>query len=1308
MTCPHCGSTNAENARFCVSCGQALPRVCPRCGAINPPGARFCNQCGLPLDDASPPESSPLASAAPLLPSPEESEQRRIVTVLFADLANSTALAEALDAEEMRAILAEFFAAMTREIHRHGGSVEKYIGDAIMAVFGLPIVHEDDPTRAVRAALAMQSALTTLNANLASGDGVDGLDGARPQLSLRIGINTGEVAASVTAREGQDFLITGDPVNVAARLQQLARPGSILVGPRTYRSVRGMAEFRQAPPASLRGKARPITIWEVVRLLDEQNAPSGRPNVADGEQAPLVGRDSEMTLLDAVGLRAMNERRPHLITIIGAPGVGKTRLARDYSDRIRLPATASTGEEQRPPLYMEGRCPPYGEDVTYWPLIEMMRCYAGFNAVTEPEKARALVLSCVRAALEKAGRSDNPAILAAYLGHTIGIETPERRRALLPSDATQLLEGALKAWSLFFEVVAADHGLVALIDDAHWADDALLDLLTYVANRVSGVPLLILLTARPDLIERRPTWGGGRRNYVTLGLDPLSPDDSARLLDALLPGAAVPNALRTVILDKADGNPFYVEEIVRMLVDRGALVQQESGEWHVTVEWASSDELRDPLIPDTVQGVLAARLDLLSPTERDVLQHAAVIGRYFWPGAVIQLSQHIRPEELEKSLASLMEKDLIQASDRAMFVAVAPDEPTYTFNHALTREVVYAAIPRTRRAQEHLRIAQWLDALSSERPSEFTELLALHYYRYYTLANLSRSRDQGRRAQVRRRVVVALQQAGEQAVARHALVKADTYFTDALELFGEEIDPSDAPLVVALRSARGAARWSMMRADDAWNDYREALNVWAATSDAITSAVSPEVALATPVASTRASQPASVGESGSQRSPILPTALPLDWRKQGIRLYRILAQLPSRYAGLFRRAPTHEEVSAYLDEGLRMADELDQRETLEYAELLTAKSFFWWLWAERRTERDLLDAYRSAREAVRISESIGDAHAASAALDALGNIQSIMTDLNGYVDSQKRRLRWIPELDEPQEIVDINTEVSQAYQQVGEFEASTRHAQIALTLAHEVDSDTLRVKALWCMVLSQFEWDHWAESSQIGAELQSRAQHTVLRQSHHYAWALLALATIAARTGDPDAAERLARVVGESHKSPAQEIELARARLALARGEPRDAQQLMLNALDLRAGRHSMAALMAELAELAARTGDLDLYDRFGAEALELGWRSGARKALAQAIRARAIVSVSAGRWDDAQADAQNALDRYRALGCGWEEARSRYVLAGLCRRRGAQGDDERAGEELTLALRLFEDLHAVRDIARVRSALAGGDVRLP
>ena len=1319
MTCPNCAADNPLGARFCVACGQALSRVCSSCGADNPPDARFCNQCGANLDAPSPTSATP----AEVSGEAEETEQRRVVTVLFADLTSSTALGESLDAEEMRALLARFFAAMTRVIHRHGGSVEKYIGDAIMAVFGLPITHEDDPARAVRAALEMQARLREMNAERLLPDG-----SSASELQMRIGVNTGEVAAAGAAREGQDFLITGDPVNVAARLQQLAQPGHVLVGPRAYRSTRGVIKYRALPPAPLRGKSRQVAIWEATSQLDD-GAPAPRPRGLDGARAPLVGREVEMALLDAVSTRVMRERNPHLITILGAPGVGKTRLAREFIRRVIgartlrdlgmiAQATARadlSGEpEAAGPLPLEGRCPPYGEDVTYWPLTEMLRLYAGFSALEAPESARAKLLASVRARLTAASRAEDPELITAYLAYTIGIETPERRAALLPADARQLQEGAKRAWRVFFEALASGRGLIALIDDAHWADDALLDLLASVAGQASGVPLLFILTARPDLTERRPSWGGGRRNYVTLGLEPLSPNDTRRLLDELLPGPGVPDTLRQGILDKADGNPFYVEEIVRMLIDRDALARDDDG-WRLAASWEGEGEALDPAIPDTVQGVLAARLDLLTSVERDALRHAAVIGRYFWPSALLSLAPHLQPAPLLATLHTLREKDLIRVSERSAIGIAPPGEEVYTFHHALIREVVYSSIPRTRRAHEHLRVAEWLESLTPTQPRGFAELLAQHYYRYYTLANLARSRNVERRRETRAKVVAALRLAGERAVTLHALAKADTYFTDALDLLSSDEDPNDIPTIVALLVARAGARWLAMRSDDAWGDYREALRAWASVSGAITSG-----GAAAPVSTPAAAGGASGAGGSSGRFATPPTsaegecavsALPPDWRQTGMRLYRALAQLPARNPGLFRQPPPHEELLAYLEEGLRLASELGQRDTLDYAELLTASAFFWWSWAERRGERELLDAYRSAREAVRITEKLGDARAASEALDALGNLQAIMSDLTGYLESQQRRLRWAESIEDRQELVDINTEVSQAYQLVGDLVESVRYASAANDLAIEAASDELRVKALWRLTLAWAEWDRWPEALQAGAELIERAQHTVMRHTSHHRWALLSLATIYTRMGDADTATRLARSGAESsepaERTP-QYVELARARLALARGATREARQILLAALDLRSGRHSMAAVMAELAEIAARVGDSDLYDRFGPGALELGWRSGARKALAQAVRARAIVAISAGRWDDALADAQSAIRRYVELGCAWEEARSRYALAGLYRRRHDTRDGDLAREELARALVIFERLQSVRDIARARAALAGGDVRLP
>jgi class 3 adenylate cyclase/tetratricopeptide (TPR) repeat protein len=1291
--------------------------MCSVCGAVNPPNARFCNQCGTPLDAAPNPADDDVAHAQDnnsppsnhavgvvltnaATPAEEATEQRRVVTILFADIASSTSLAEDLDPEDARALLADFFGTMAREIHRHGGTVEKYIGDAVMAVFGLPVAHEDDPVRAVRAALDMQSALRQFN------EARHAADPAAVELRMRIGINTGEVAAAGAASEGRDFLVTGDAVNVAARLQQLATPGKILVGSRTWRATQGAVQYRELPPTTVRNRARPVKLWEALAMTDQSSAPSPRPRGVAGLKAPMVGRDVEMELMHAVSTRVLRESSPHLVTIFGLPGIGKTRLVREFlgqtgevslkppaatSRRRRTTRQVRPGTARRPsqPVILEGRCPPYGEGITYWPLSDMLRAYFGIQAMESPEAARTRLAQGVTSVLARAGRSDDPALIAAYLGYTIGIEAKSRRNALLPTDAQQKQDGLLRAWRVFFEALAQPTGLILLIEDIHWADDALLDLIEFVAARAADVPLMLLCTARPTLLDKRPEWGGGKRNYVTIGLEALSPVATQQLMSELLPGATIPQSLRQGILQKAEGNPFYIEEIVRMFVDLGILVRltAPSAGWQVAPECAGQSEVYDPGIPDTVQGVLNARLDLLAAEERDVLQHAAVIGRYFWPSALIALAPHLEASRLDLLLQSLVEKELLILTDHSKSSVAPSHEPMYSFNHALTREVVYGAIARTRRAHEHERVAGWLETLAQGREEEFAELLAQHYRQYYIQANLSRTRNAARRQAVLAKVVHYLMMAGDQAAARHASNKADGYYTDTIRLIEEEGRSDDAPLRQALFTKRGDARWSALRADEAWADYRTALELWAGYEVPHTDA-----------GEGTASVPAHTG-SGY-----------LDWLTQGMRLYRLLVALPTRYSAYFQQVPTHDELKGYLDRGLKLADAAGCHDTAEYAALLTATSFFWMFAAEHRGERELMEALRSAREAVRITEALGDdPRGASEALDALGNLLAITTDLRGFLETMSRRLQWAQHIDDPNELVDIHTEVSQALQSVGDYDASVTHARTALDIARAAETEALQAHALRGLVTAYYEWDHWPEAIATGEELLRLSAQPQPRLSHRQLAAVLALAIIKARIGDRDGADRLARQVAENSQScDVQYLAVGRARLALALGATREARNLLLDGMEDREGRVGMAMLLAELAELLAREGDLELFARYGPQALELGWRSGARKALAQAIRARGIVAMAEGRWDDALADMESAFTRYADLGTVWEEARTRYALAGLYRRRAEPGDEERAQDELRRAQEIFSSLAAVRDLARTRSALAGGDIRLP
>jgi class 3 adenylate cyclase len=1231
MICPNCQTANAANARFCQNCGQPLARVCANCGAINAPDARFCNQCGTPLTgvDAAPltappsaesngrnghaPQAEQADSIALRALAEESREQRRVVTVLFADLTSSTELADGMDPEDVRALLAAFFATMTREIRRHGGTVEKYIGDAVMAVFGLPVAHEDDPVRAVRAALDMQAALRHFNAERRAADP------NAPELHMRIGVNTGDVAASGSAGDGRDFLVTGDPVNVASRLQSLAEPGTVLVGPRTHRAASGAVRYRALPNTSIRGKSRALKVWEALEMTAGSVVPAQRPRGLDGLRAPLVGRDVELEVMDALFDRVRGERRPHLVTILGAPGVGKTRLAREFIQRAlgapallssnlmedaaaaangpnasnptaRRPLSPPAVAEVAPPLVLEGRCPVYGEGITYWPLAEMLRSYCGFGALDSAEASYARLRLAVTEALRRASKPDDPEGIAAMLAHTIGLgkdgEDGERRMMADPVESGQVQEGILRAWRVFFEAVATERSLLVLIEDIHWADDLLLDLLEYVAAKSSNTPLLLLCSARPELLERRPDWGGGKRNYALLSLEALSRASTNSLVNALLPGDGLPEELRQGILEKVEGNPFYIEEIIHMLVDRGLITHDRRAGWRVAPEFADSPELADPAIPDTIQGVLQARLDLLEAQERDILQHAAVMGRYFWPSALRALAPHLAAIDLDAALMSLQRKDLIRVSEYARHGVAPAGESVYAFNHNLTREVVYSTIVRTRRAHEHARVAELIEELARGREEEFAELLAQHYQQYYLQANLARSRNAARRQAVRAKALHYLTLAGDRAAARHAIAQAERFYGEALALPGADADLLSVRERVDLLMRRGDARRLALRIADAWYDYHDALELWSGVE-------------ASERFARDGDDPAtSVGE----------------WRRRGVRLYTYLVLLPTRHGGVFHSPPGHEELLGYLERGLQLAESCGGRESAEYAWLLTAKSFFWWSWPEQRGERELLDALRSAREAARIMEALDDPLGASEALDALGNILAATTDLRGYLESQRRRLAWAERIEEPTELVDIYSEVSLACHLVGEYAEAVEHAQTALRLAEETEVEASRTQALRSAVLAWFEWDSFAEALTLGRQLRVAAEHADLTASHRHAWAILALAIAAARTGvrddTPGHVRREVETMLRTETDKAQYLEVYRGRLALARGATDEAREIFLAALDCRSGRQGLAPLLAELAELGARTGDTALYNRFGAQALELGWRSGAPKRL--------------------------------------------------------------------------------------------------
>ena len=636
-----------------------------------------------------------------------EVQERKLATVLFADLVGSTALGGSQDPERTRLLLDRFYDAMAEEIERAGGTVEKFAGDAVMAVFGAPAALEDHAERALHAALSLRHRTVELD----------------KRLELRLGVNTGDVVTG-RPREGSSF-VTGDAVNVAARLEQGAAAGQILVGERTVNAARGAFEFGEAMTIEAKGKPDGVRCRPLVRALSLM-----RPRGLGGLARAFVGRDDELARLQAVYASVVENGRPRLVTILGDAGVGKTRLVREL--------WALLAEQEPEPVRRTGRCLSYGAGIGYWALGEVLREHLGLLESDPPERV-----------LERLGDRQ-------ILGLALGLDVAGGLHPLAVRDRFQ------DAWAEFLSAAAADRPVVLLIEDIHWAEDQLLDLLEHVLANAGG-SLLLVVTARQELLERRPGWGT-RASGERLELEPLSPDDSVLMLDALLSGG-LPDELRELVVRRAEGNPFFVEELLGMLIDQGRL-RRSNGRW--TLDGVPADFA----VPDSVHAVLAARIDLLEPAEKAALQAAAVIGRIFWAGPIYELI------EAEPDLRVLEERDLIRRRGGSSMSG----EREYAIKHALTREVAYGSLPKARRARLHAAFAGWLERLGDR--DELASFLAHHYAEAVRPedADLAWGGEEAERERLREKALFWLVRAGELAIGRFELDDALALLHRALAL----------------------------------------------------------------------------------------------------------------------------------------------------------------------------------------------------------------------------------------------------------------------------------------------------------------------------------------------------------------------------------------------------------------------------------------------------------------------------------------------------------------------------------------------
>jgi class 3 adenylate cyclase/tetratricopeptide (TPR) repeat protein len=689
-------------------------RACPNCGEENPKRARFCSSCGVGLDE------TPRRAA----------EERKIVSVLFVDLVGFTATSEKADPEDVRARLRPYHARVKQEIERFGGTVEKFVGDAVMAVFGAPVSHEDDAERAVSAALRILAAIDELNAE-------------HPDLELAVrgAVNSGEAMVTLSARPAEgEGMVAGDVVNTAARLQQHAPVGGIVVGEGTYRVTRELFEYEPLEPVTAKGKGEVLQLWHAT-------APRRRFGV-DVEpivQTPLIGRDDDLALLQSTYARTLRDASTQLLTITGEPGVGKTRLTAEFRRWV--------DDQSEIVFWRQGRSLPYGEGITYWALGEMIKAQAGILESDSPEDAAAKLAVAVGEVAEDETEVDwLEATLAPLVGASGTVASSER-------------EESFTAWRRFVEGIAAQRPLVLVFEDLHWADEALLAFIEHLVDWSTGVPLLVLCTARPELYERHAGWGGGKRNSNTVSLSPLAADDTARLLAALLHKAVLPAETQARLLEQAGGNPLYAEEFVRMLTDQGVIADGGG---------LVDGDIR---VPDTVQALIAARLDTLPPERKTLLHDASVVGKVFWTGIVAEMGD--RDDSAARAgLHELARKELV----RAARTSSVKDQAEYSFWHALVRDVAYSQIPRAERAQKHIAAAEWIERMAGERVTDHAELLAHHYTQALDLTRAvgTAAGDELERA-ARRFLVLA----GDRAMSLD-LEKANSYYRRALELFGTD------------------------------------------------------------------------------------------------------------------------------------------------------------------------------------------------------------------------------------------------------------------------------------------------------------------------------------------------------------------------------------------------------------------------------------------------------------------------------------------------------------------------------------------
>ncbi len=792
MNCPNCGATNRTGAKFCVNCGAVLALACATCGTPYQPGDRFCAECGATL--AAAPAATAPSAVSGAEPRTAATTERRLVSVLFADLVGFTAKSEDRDPEETREFLSHFFDTARLIIERYGGTVEKFIGDAVMAVWGAPTAHEDDAERAVRAALELV-------------DGVAGLSetaGGSDPLALRAGVLTGEAAVTIGATN--QGIVAGDLVNTASRLQSVAAPGTVLVGEATRRASEAAIAYEPVGEQQLKGKAAPVASWRALRVLGGR----GGALKYEGLEAPFVGRDREFRLVKDILHASGADGKAHLVSVIGQAGIGKSRLAWELFKHIDGLSDSL--------WWHQGRCLAYGDGVTYWALADMVRMRARIVDGEPAESARAKLRET---AAEHIPDAEERAWIEPRLAHLLGLEE-------LGGAEKQDLFGA---WRLFLERLAAESPVVMVFEDMQWADPALIEFVEHLLDWSRNAPIFVLSLARPELASRHPDFGRSSRSFTSIFLEALQPDAMRALLNGLLPG--VPKELEERILGRAEGVPMYAVETVRMLLDRGLLVREGAA-------YRPTGDIGELEVPDSLHALIAARLDGLAPEERTLVQDAAVLGKTFTLDGLVALSG--RPTgKLEPLLASLVRKEILDLE----LDPRSPERGQHTFLQDLVRAVAYEGLSHRERRRKHLAAAEYLEASRAADLDEIAEVVAAHYLDAYRLEPGAPGAEA-----VGERARALLTRAGDRAASLAATETAQRLYGHAAELAHDPVEAAQltsrvgdmAVLQAKLDEATAAYETSIDGFTAAGRDF-DAARVSASLADVEYRTGSPEHAL---------------------------------------------------------------------------------------------------------------------------------------------------------------------------------------------------------------------------------------------------------------------------------------------------------------------------------------------------------------------------------------------------------------------------------------------------------------------------------